>query len=255
MTWIIRSLIKQSALLALVTLSLHANAAELSILSAGATRPALSAIIESYQKHSGNKLNAEYLPVGVIMKALADGATPDVIIITADVIDDAEHKGWTVPGSAIPVGSVGVGVAVREQAKSPDISSPEALKQTLLSAKSITYMNPEKGTSGKHFSEVLKRLGIAEQMKPKTILGESGFIVEPVARGEIEIGIQQITEILPVKGVKLVGPLPASLQKTTIYIAALGAHSHATAAARDFILTLRGVEAKETFKQKGFTVP
>jgi molybdate transport system substrate-binding protein len=215
MNWTIRGLSKQSALLVLVTLSLQASAADLSILSAGATRSALSVIVENYQKHSGYKLNVEYAPVGVIMKALADGTTPDVIIVSADVVDEAEHKGWIVPGSASPVVSVGVGVAVKEQAISPDISSPEALKQTLLDAKSITYMNPEKGTSGQHFAEVLKRLGIAEQMKPKTILGESGYIVEPVARGEIEIGIQQITEILPVKGVKLVGPLPASLQKIT----------------------------------------
>ena len=95
----------------------------------------------------------------------------------------------------------------------PDISTPDALRQTLLNAKSITYMDPTKGTSGKHFASVLDQLGIADQMRAKTTLGDVGFVVEPVARGDLELGIQQITEILPVKGAKLVGPLPDALQK------------------------------------------
>ncbi len=255
MTWTIRAFSKQIALAASLGLSLTCSAADLSILSAGATKSALSEIVESYQKISGNKVNVEYAPVGVIMKRLSDGATPDVLLVTADVIGDVESKGWTVAGTAAPFGSVGVGVAVQEQAKSPDISTPEALKQTLLNARSITYIDPSKGTSGKHFAEVLKRLGIAEQMKAKTILGDTGYVVEPVARGEIEIGIQQITEILPVKGAKLVGPLPASLQKITIYTAALGAHSGESEAAKKFIAYLSGADAREVIKKKGFSLP
>lgn len=255
MTWINRVFPKLIAVAVSFMFPLICCAAELSILAAGATRPALSEIVESYQRVSGNKLNVEYGPVGVLMQRLAKGATPDIVFVTADVIGEVERKGWTVPGTAAPVGSVGVGVAVQEHATSPDISTPEAFRQTLLNAKSITYMNPEKATSGKHFAEVLKRLGIADQMKAKTKLGESGFVVESVARGESEIGIQQITEILPVRGVKLVGPLPASLQKTTIYTVALGAHSRDAAAARNFISYLNGAQAKEVFRQKGFSAP
>lgn len=255
MTKAIRIISKQLTLLLAIALPLTCNAVDLSILSAGATKSALNEIVERYQKISGNKLNVEYAPVGVLLQHLSGGAKPDVLIVTADVIDDVEHKGWVVSGTAAPLGSVGVGVAVQAQARTPDISTPEALKQTLLNAKSITYMDPNKGTSGKHFAEVLKRLGIVEQMKDKTTLGDAGYIVEPVARGEIEIGIQQITEILPVKGAKLVGPLPEPLQKTTIYTVALGAASPEEAVARAFITYLTGAESREVFRQKGFTVP
>jgi len=255
MTRAIRIISAQLILLAAIALPINCNAADLSILSAGATKSALNELVERYQKISGNKLNVEYAPVGVLLQRLSGGAKPDVLIVTTDVIGDVEHKDWTVPGTSAPVGSVGVGIAVQAQARSPDISTPEALKQTLLDAKSITYVDPSKGTSGKHFAEVLKRLGIAERMKAKTTLGDTGYVVEPVARGEIEIGIQQITEILPVKGVKLVGPLPEPLQKTTIYTVALGTNAPEAAAARNFIAFLAGDEAREMFRQKGFTVP
>ena len=255
MTWTTPGLLQQAIVATFVVLSLPSDAAELLILSAGAVKSPLSVIAESYQKQTSHKLNVEYAPVGVIVKALAGGAMPDVIIVTTDVIDDTERKGWILPGLSVALGSVGVGVAVQELAPAPDISSPEALKQTLLNAKSITYMNPEKGTSGKHFAEVLRRLGIAEQMKSKTTLGESGFIMEPVARGEIEIGVQQITEILPVRGAKLVGPLPAALQKITTYIAALGAHAHEANEAKNFLAYLGGEEAKVEFNKKGFAAP
>lgn len=215
--------------------SLTCSAADLSVFSAGAAKAALGEIVENYEKTSGDKLNVEYAPVGTLLRRLADGAKPDILIVTADVMGEVERKAWTVPGTASPIGSVGVGVAVQEQAQVPDISSPQALRQTLLNARSITYIDPEKGTSGKHFAEVLKRLGIVEQMKAKTILGDTGYVVEPVALGKVELGIQQITEILPVKGVKLVGPLPEPLQKITIYTVALAAHARDVQASRDFI--------------------
>jgi molybdate transport system substrate-binding protein len=251
----IQSISRQLFLLAAIGLALTCEATDLSVLSAGAAKSALSEIVERYQMISGNKLNVEYAPVGVLLQRLSGGAKPDVLIVTTDVIGDVEHKGWTVPGTATPVGNVGVGIAVQAQAKTPDISTPDALKQTLLNAKSITYIDPSKGTSGKHFAEVLRRLGIAEQMKAKTTLGDTGYVVEPVARGEIEIGIQQITEILPVKGVKLVGPLPDPLQKTTTYTVALGANATEVAAARNFLAYLAGDNAREVFRQKGFAVP
>ena len=158
-------------------------------------------------------------------------------------------------GSAVPVGSVGIGVAVKAGAARPDISSPEALRQTLLQARSITYMDPQKGTSGKHFAAVLEQLGIASQMQSKTRLGDVGFVVEPVAKGEIEIGIQQITEILPVQGAVLLGPLPGSLQKITTYSALLGAGAQAKPAAADLIRYLQTPQATVVFERTGFKRP
>jgi molybdate transport system substrate-binding protein len=233
----------------------YAHAEELLVWSAGAAQAPMSELVRSYQSTSSNTIKMEYAPVGVLMGRLADGGKPDVLVLSQDVSAEVERSQWCVPGSIKPIGSVGVGVAVKEGAPMPDISTPDALRTTLLNAKSITYINPAKGTSGKHFAAVLQQLGIAEQVKAKTTLGEAGFVVEPVAHGDIEIGIQQITEILPVKGAVLVGPLPAALQKTTTYTISLGANARDTAAAKEFMHYILRDSSASVFKTKGFSVP
>src|SRR5205807_6774776 len=117
-------------------------------------------------------------------------------------------------------------VAVNENAPLPDISTPEAFKRSLLAARSVVYIDPKTGTSGKHVAEILQRLGIADEVNRKATLGQGGYITEPVGRGETAPGIHQISEILPVKGVRLVGPLPAELQKYTVYVAAPRSEEH-----------------------------
>ena len=191
----------------------------------------------------------------MLLRRLAAGGRPDVLLVSAEVVAEVERQNWAVVGSAVPVGSVGIGVAVKAGATQPDISSPEALRQTLLNAQSITYMDPQKGTSGKHFAAVLEQLGIASQVQAKTKLGDVGFVVEPVAKGEIEIGIQQITEILPVQGAVLVGPLPGGLQKITTYSALLGTGAQAQPAAAEFIRYLQTPQATVVFERTGFKRP
>ena len=232
-----------------------ASAAEILLWSAGAAQNPVSQLVQAYQQSSDNTVKAEYAPVGVLMQRLAAGGKPDVLIVTQDVMGEVEHNGWAVAASTTALGSVGVGVAVKEGAPLPDISTPEALRASLLKAKSITYIDPNNGTSGKHFAAVLQQLGIADQVRSKTTLGKVGFVVEPVARGEIELGIQQITEILPVKGVTLVGPLPASLQKITTYAVTMGSAASDSAAAATLIRYLKQDSAVAVFKAKGFSVP
>jgi molybdate transport system substrate-binding protein len=232
-----------------------ATAAELSVWSAGATKPPMEELVSRFQASTGHKLSVDYAPVGVLLRRLAAGGRPDVLLVSAEVVAEVERQNWAVVGSAVPVGSVGIGVAVKAGATQPDISSPEALRQTLLNAQSITYMDPQKGTSGKHFAAVLEQLGIASQMQAKTKLGDVGFVVEPVAKGEIEIGIQQITEILPVQGAVLVGPLPGGLQKITTYSALLGTGAQAQPAAAEFIRYLQTPQAIGVFERTGFKRP
>lgn len=239
----------------LVGFSLAASAADISVFSGGAVKPALDEVTANYRKATGHSVTVDYAPVGTLMRRLAEGSVPDLVVLTADVMPTAESKGWAVPGTAVALGGVGVGVAVREGAAAPDISTPESFRQALLAAKSITYIDPEKGTSGKHFAEVLRRLGIAEAVQARTTLGDAGYIVEPVARGEIELGIQQITEILPVKGVKLVGPLPDALQKITVYSAAATPVARNPETVRNFLAYLRSAETREIFTRKGFLAP
>lgn len=225
------------------------------VWSAGAAQTPLSILIEDYQKTSSNTITVEFAPVGVLVKRLADGGRPDVLIVSQDALANVEKNAWSVPHSAAPIGRVGVGIAIKEGAPAPDISTPDALRQTLLNAKSLTYMDPSKGTSGKHFASVLDQLGIAEQVRAKTTLGDVGFVVEPVARGDIELGIQQITEILPVKGAKLLGPLPDALQKITVYVIALGAQTRDAVAARDFMTFVRSQRSQAVFVSSGFAAP
>jgi molybdate transport system substrate-binding protein len=250
----LKSLLRKTLWVALLPAmtSFASHAAELVVWSAGAVKPAVEEIFPEFQKQSGIRLQVQYAPVGVWMRRLAEGGQPDVLILSSDVIKEVESKGWSVPGSATPLGNVVVGVAVKQGAKLPDVSTPEALRSALLAAKSITYMDPQKGTSGKHFAGVLEQLGIAEQVKSKTTLGDAGYVMEPVARGEIELGIQQITEILPVKGAVLVGPLPPSLQKTTTYVMAQGSRATDRQAVTALGQFLQSPAALESFKRAGF---
>lgn len=243
-----------TAFFALYAILLTCQANELVVWSAGAVQSAVEEVAPEFQRQTGLTLQIQYAPVGVWMRRLAAGEHADVMILTSDVLAEVEAKRWSISGSAKPLGSVGVGVAVKQGAPFPDISTPQALRETLLKAKSITYMDPQKGTSGKHFAGVLQTLGISDQVKSKTSLGDAGYVLEPVARGEIEIGIQQITEILPVHGAALVGPLPPSLQKITTYVVVLGAQSNDKGKAEQFATFLQSPQSALTFKRKGFTV-
>jgi len=130
------------------------------------------------------------------------------------------------------------------------------LKRTLLDAKSVTYMDPSRGTSGRHFDEsVLPALGIRDQVRAKATLGEGGFIAEKVARGEVEIAFHQITEILPVPGVTVVGPLPKELQKLTVYSGAVMKSATHAAEAQSLLDYLASPEGRKAFLERGFAAP
>src|SRR5262249_36047923 len=142
-------------------------------------------------------------------------------------LDDLIRQGKIAGDSKVILARSGMGIAGRVGTPKPDISTPETLKRTLLAAKSIVYTDPAlRSPSGVHFAKVLESLGIADQMKAKTTLHNGvGFNAELVAKGEIEFAIQQISEIVPVKGVELIGPLPGDLQLTTVYATGIGTGS------------------------------
>ena len=145
-----------------------------------------------------------------------------------------------------------MGVGVREGAPKPDISTTEALKKALLAAKSITYVDPSQGaTSGVYFSGLLQRWGIADAMKPKTTLVSGGYPAERVAKGEVELVVHQISEIMPVKGVTVVGPLPKDIQKVTTFSAGLVAKAAQPDAARAFIAYLMSAAVRPKFAAAG----
>jgi len=232
-----------------------AAAAEIRVISGGAAKSFVQPLAESFRGESGTSVLIDWQPMGTLVKSLASGQAVDMVIVTSEVLEQLERAGKLPKGAGRPLARVGVGVAVNERAPDPDISSADAFRRTLLAARSVVYIDPTIGTSGKHVAQVLERLGIAEQMKSKTTLLKGGYVVEPVGRGEIELGIHQISEMLPVKGVRVVGPLPAELQKYTTYIAVPIAGSGQAAAVEAFIRHLTGQAARAGLAAAGYSAP
>jgi molybdate transport system substrate-binding protein len=228
-----------------------AEAAEIHVLSAGAVRAIVTELTQAFEKESGNKVTLAFGTVGVTRKRLAEEPA-DVVIMSDVAIDESSAQGAVVAGSRTDIARTGMGVGVRDGAPKPDISTSEAFKQSLLAAKSITYVDPAQGaTSGIHFAGVLQKLGIADAMKPKTTLVPGGYPAELVAKGEVEMVVHQISEIVPVKGVTLVGPLPKDVQKVTVYSAGIAGKATTPDVARAFVAFLSSPAMKAKFAAAG----
>ncbi|HEX6079981.1 MAG TPA: substrate-binding domain-containing protein [Methylomirabilota bacterium] len=222
-------------------------AEEIKVQSAGAVRAIVTELSEAFRQETGNTVSLAFGTVGVSRDKLAGSDPLDVVIMTDVAIDAAIREGRVVSGTRTDLARTGMGVAVREGAPRPDIATPEALKATLLAANSLVYVDPAQGaTSGIHFKSVLERLGIADAVRAKTQLVAGGYPAEKVASGEVEMVVHQISEIVPVRGVALVGPLPGDLQKVTVYSAGLAARSRQPAVGRAFM----GFLARPAFRAK-----
>lgn len=230
-------------------------AAELAVISIGAVRAPFNICAGAWEEATGNKVRASFDPAGEVRKKLAAGEIADVLIMPADALAALEKDGRVVAGSKRDLGAVAMGAAVKKGAPLPDISTPEALKRALLAAKSVTYMDPERGTSGKHFDEfVLPRLGIRDAVRAKATLGEGGSTADKVARGEAEIAFQNLSELMTVEGVTVVGLLPAQLQRPIVYSGAVmksAQHPREAQALLDYLST----EGRKAFLDRGFTAP
>jgi molybdate transport system substrate-binding protein len=222
-------------------------AEEILVLSGGAARSFVEPLAANFKGHA---VKLEYQPMGRVLKTMAspEGARYDMLVITTEVAERLKLK-------AVPLARTGIGVAVHESARLPDISTPAAMRRTLLAAKSVVYINPETGTSGKYVVEMFKKLNVLEEMKPKTTLVDQGFAVAPVGEGKVELGIHQISEILPVKGVKLVGPLPAEFQRYTVYAGAAAPHTRKGPVVAEFLKFLTSKDARARLSAAGYTAP
>jgi molybdate transport system substrate-binding protein len=235
------------ALALTAAMAVGAEAAELKVMSAGAMKTIVTELGADFTRETGHTLALTTGTVGQLRDKILAGEAADVVVMSDTAIDQLIGQGHLVRGSRVDIARTGIGVAVREGAPKPDIATPEALKQALLAAKSIAYVDPASGgTSGIYFATVLQRLGIADAVKDKSILKPGGFVAELVARGEAELCVHQISEILPVKGATLVGPLPRELQKVTVYSAALPARAPGGEPAKAFIEFL----SRPAFKAK-----
>jgi molybdate transport system substrate-binding protein len=229
-----------------------APAAELKVLTAGAFKQVVVALVPAYEKQSGNTVVIDNDTAGGLKTKIDGGVAFDVAIITPAVLKELTASGKIAAGSTTNVASVGVGVVVKEGAAKPDISTVEAFKAALLAAKSVAYIDPASGgSSGIYIDKLLERLGIADQVRPKAKLKKGGHVADLIVSGEAELGLHQISEILPVKGAALVGPLPKEAQNTTTYAAGLSASTSNKAAAQALMQVFSGAEAAAVLKSKG----
>jgi molybdate transport system substrate-binding protein len=227
-------------------------AAEIKVLTAGAFKQVLLALVPDFERRTGHTVTVENATVGALTKRIEGGEAFDLAVLTPAAVNALSGKGKFVAGSRINLARVGVGVVVRDGTPRPDIGTVDAFKRALIAAKSVAYIDPAAGgSSGIYVSGLLDRLGLAAEVKPKAKLIPGGAVAEHVARGEAEIGIHQISEILPVKGVILVGPLPAEIQNYTVYAAGIGADAKAADAAKALVETLTGPAAADVLKSKG----
>src|SRR5262245_39478326 len=228
------------------------SAAEVKVLTAGAFKQVVLALVPDFEKQTGNKVTVDNDTAGGLQKRIESGEAFDVAIITPAIVDGLAASGKIVPNSRVNLATVSIGVVVKEGAPKPDIGTVEAFKNALLAAKSVAYIDPASGgSSGMYVDKLLERLGIADQVRPKAKLKKGGYVADLIVSDEAELGVHQISEIVPVKGAVLVGPLPKEIQNTTTYAAGLSAAAQNKEAAQALIKTFSGPAAASVFKAKG----
>src|SRR6185369_6487876 len=231
-----------------------ARAAEVKVVTSGAFTAAYLKLVPEYERTTHHKLATEFGPsMGTTHNAiplrLERGEAIDVVIMAAPALDNLIKQGKVRAGTRVDLVRSLTGMAVKAGAPKPDISTVDALRRTLLAAKSIAYSD---SASGVYLStELFPKLGIADQIRGKTRKIEADPVGEAVARGEIEIGFQQISELRPVKGIDIVGPLPPGAQRVTIFAAGIPATSKHPAEAKALIQWLASPAAYSAIKESG----
>ncbi|WP_295845450.1 substrate-binding domain-containing protein [Tardiphaga sp.] len=238
------------ALVALLPFGAAARADSLKVLSAGAFKQVLTATLPTFEA-AGHAVTVDSDTVGGLVKRVEAGESFDLIIASPAALATLRKAG-KLAGADTDLVRVGVGVAVKEGAARPDISTVEGFKQTLLAATRVAYINPASGgSSGIYLDGLIDRLGIGAEIRAKSVLVNGGYSAERITSGEADVAVQQISELLPVKGVVLVGALPAEIQNYTIYAAGLAADPAHRPAAQALITWLRSPLARDAATAKG----
>ena len=228
-----------------------AGAAPVRIFVAGAAKAGVEALLPGFERTGGDSVEASYDTAGALRDRVLQGERPDVVILSDAAVDAIAARGLSTVGDRREIGVVVVGLAVRQGAASPDISTADALRRTLLAATAIGYADPAHGaTSGAQFEKAIAGLGIRAQVAGKTsVLPTGGEVLQGVAAGRFEVGVSQSSEILPVPGVTFVGGLPSPYDLRTPYaIVVLGASE----AGRRLMRYLDTTAAHVQFEASGF---
>ena len=226
------------------------------MLTAGAFRPVVQALAAEFETRSGHQLVVQNDTAGALQKRIAAGEVFDLVVLTPAALEQLTKSGQVAAGTATPLARVAIGVAVKQGAPLPDVSSVAAFQRTLLAARAVATIDPAAGgSSGIYLWQLFDKMGIAAQLKPKAVLVPGGLVAQRLLNGEADIAIHQISEILAVPGATLVGPIPAEIQNYTVYAGGLSAKLVDATAAQAFLTLLAGPRAAAVLKEKGMEAP
>ncbi len=233
-----------------------AFAAEIKVLTAGAFKSVVMEIVPGFEQRSGHKVIVDNDTAGKLVQRINAGETFDVVILTPQALDQLAQSGKVERGAPVRLARVAIGVAVERGAPMPDIGTVAAFKMTLLQAHKVAYIDPAAGgSSGIYLTQLFEKMGIADKIKAKAVLVPGGLVAAHVANGEADLGIHQISEILAVPGVTLVGPIPAEIQNYTFYAGAVSSAARDGAASHSLLAALSGKQALAVLMGKGMEAP
>lgn len=235
-----------------VSIASPASAEELKVFAAGAIAPVVRTVAADFEQRSGIHVTVENATGGAMDKRVRSGATFDVAVLPDGVLNGLGKEGYLSLASSRPIARVGIAVAVKQGAPLPAIATVAQFKKALLEAPSVALIDPKAGgSSGIYLEKLFEQLGIAAQMHAKEVLVPGGLVAEKLVDGSAALALHQQSEILLVKGARLVGPLPAAIQSYTVYAGAVGARSGSTVAGRAFLTMFAGEEARRGMVEHG----
>lgn len=244
-------------LIALLTIAglAPASAADLKLLTAGAFKPVAQELATEFEKRTGHKVTIENDTAGGVARRIREGEYFDVAVIPPLTLGPF-LGGRLVESSAKALARVGIGVAIRQGTPVPDISTVDAWKQSLLKARAIAYTDPASGgTAGTYLAGLFEKMGIAAELRPKTVLVKGGLAAEKLISGEADIAMQPTSELLAVPGAQLVGPIPLEVQTYILYSGAVSSGARDQAAADALLRALWGPDKEALLKKKGMELP
>jgi molybdate transport system substrate-binding protein len=226
---------------------------DINVLSGGAPKEALAVLTPQFEAKAGHRVHYTYAVISEMQKKLAAGETPDLVFMPVPAIDALVKAGTLRAEPRGVLGSVGIGVIVREGAPQPDISTPERFKNALLAARAVVHANPTATPSGAHLGKLTRELGIEQELQGKVTYSNAlDGGVQRITNGEAEIGVYPVSEVIAVKGVALVGLLPGALQSLIVYGAAVPASNAAPEPAAAFIAFLTDGVHRSVWEKAGF---
>jgi molybdate transport system substrate-binding protein len=239
--------------LAFLTIVTQAKAADLKLFVGGAMAEPIRKLSADFGRGAGHQIVFTTDTTGALQNRLHAGEKADVIVATASGIDALAKENRIVPGTRVDLARGLVGVAMRAGARAPDLSSEEAFKKAMLAAKSISYVDPKAGgTSGTYLAGLFEKMGIAEEIRKKTVLRNQGLeVADAVAKGEAELGMTFVSELIPNKGIRIAGTLPDAIQLATVYAAAILTVTSSPDAARAFVESLKTPASAAVIKDAG----